>query len=118
MSSQHRPGQRTIQASSGLQWPVIFPDAETGATSYLRELAESAPPSGWSAAGVGERCVTGKAELSTKNAPRSINHQLWVLFGLYEHACGADLGPLVNPVPAHVLGTWSTSLRDSAVASG
>ena len=43
MSSQHRPGQRTIQASSGLPWPVIFPDAETGATSYLRELAESAP---------------------------------------------------------------------------
>lgn len=44
--------------------------------------------------------VTGEAELSSKYAPRTINHQLSVLFGFYEHACAADLGPLVNPVPA------------------
>lgn len=44
--------------------------------------------------------VTGKAELTAKYAPRTINHQLSVLFGFYEHACAADLGPLVNPVPA------------------
>jgi integrase/recombinase XerC len=44
--------------------------------------------------------VTGKAELSARYAPRTINHQLSVLFGFYEHACAADLGPLLNPVPA------------------
>jgi site-specific recombinase XerD len=44
--------------------------------------------------------VTGKTELSAKYAPRTINHQLSVLYGFYEHACTADLGPLMNPVPA------------------
>jgi integrase/recombinase XerC len=44
--------------------------------------------------------LTGKAELSAKYAARTINHQLSVLFGFYEHACAADLGPLINPVPA------------------
>ncbi|MGQ9406369.1 tyrosine-type recombinase/integrase [Mycolicibacterium gilvum] len=44
--------------------------------------------------------MTGKAELSGKYAPRTINHQLSVLFGFYDHACAVDLGPLVNPVPA------------------
>ncbi len=44
--------------------------------------------------------LTGKAELPVKYAARTINHQLSVLFGFYEHACEANLGPLVNPVPA------------------
>lgn len=44
--------------------------------------------------------VTGKADLTTEYAARTINHQLSVLFGLYEHAGAADLGSLVNPVPA------------------
>src|SRR5690242_11133951 len=43
---------------------------------------------------------TGKPVLGRHYAPRTINHQLSVLFGFYEHACAADLGPLVNPVPA------------------
>ncbi|WP_375504592.1 tyrosine-type recombinase/integrase [uncultured Jatrophihabitans sp.] len=44
--------------------------------------------------------VTGKVELTSRYAARTINHQLSVLFGFYDHACAADLGPLVNPVPA------------------
>jgi hypothetical protein len=44
--------------------------------------------------------VTGKAVLGTEYAARTINHQLSVLFGFYEWACAADLGPLMNPVPA------------------
>jgi site-specific recombinase XerD len=43
---------------------------------------------------------TGKAVLGRNYAGRTINHQLSVLFGFYDHACAADLGPLVNPVPA------------------
>jgi site-specific recombinase XerD len=43
---------------------------------------------------------TGKPVLGGHYAARTINHQLSVLFGFYEHACAADLGPLVNPVPA------------------
>ena len=59
----------------------------------LRRRPDGPPPGSVNA-------VTGKAELTTKYAPRTINHQLSVLFGFYEHACAADLGPLVNPVPA------------------
>lgn len=33
-------------------------------------------------------------------AARTINHELSALFGFYQHACDADLGPLINPVPA------------------
>ncbi len=44
--------------------------------------------------------LTGKTSLGTMYAARTINHQLSVLFGFYEWACAADLGPLVNPVPA------------------
>jgi len=44
--------------------------------------------------------LTGKAELSANYAARTINHQLSVLYGFYEHACALDLGPLTNPVPA------------------
>jgi site-specific recombinase XerD len=43
---------------------------------------------------------TGKPIPGRHYAARTINHQLSVLFGFYEHACAADLGPLVNPVPA------------------
>lgn len=43
--------------------------------------------------------VTGKAALGSTYAARTINHQLSVLFGFYEWACTAGLGPLVNPVP-------------------
>jgi site-specific recombinase XerD len=43
---------------------------------------------------------TGKPAPGGHYAARTINHQLSVLFGFYEHACAADLGPLVNPVPA------------------
>lgn len=43
--------------------------------------------------------VTGKAVLPATYGARTINHQLSVLFGFYEHACAADLGPMVNPVP-------------------
>jgi len=44
--------------------------------------------------------TTGKPVLSAKYASRTINHQLSVLFGFYEWACMAEVGPLVNPVPA------------------
>lgn len=44
--------------------------------------------------------VTGKPELPLGYSKRTIDHQLSVLFGFYEFACAADLGPLVNPVPA------------------
>lgn len=47
--------------------------------------------------------IKGGDEVTETPAPfsaRTINHQLSVLFGFYEHACAADLGPLVNPVPA------------------
>jgi integrase len=43
---------------------------------------------------------TGKPVLGRHYASRTINHQLTVLFGFYEHACGGNFGPLVNPVPA------------------
>jgi hypothetical protein len=43
---------------------------------------------------------TGKPVLGRHYPNRTINHQLSVLFGFYEHACTADLGPLVSPVPA------------------
>ncbi|WP_255450588.1 tyrosine-type recombinase/integrase [Skermania sp. ID1734] len=42
----------------------------------------------------------GEGERPPRYAARTINHQLSVLFGFYEYACAADLGPLVNPVPA------------------
>ena len=44
--------------------------------------------------------LTGKTELSVNYAARTINHQLSVLYGFYEHACASELGPLTNPVPA------------------
>ncbi|WP_432945760.1 tyrosine-type recombinase/integrase [Kribbella sp. CA-253562] len=47
--------------------------------------------------------ITGRAVPGVRYAPRTINHQLSVLFGFYEWACGADLGPLINPVPAQRL---------------
>jgi integrase len=59
----------------------------------LRRRPDAPPPGSVNA-------VSGKAELSRGYAARTINHQLSVLFGFYEHACAADLGPLVNPVPA------------------
>ena len=43
---------------------------------------------------------TGKPTRGDHYAARTINHQLSVLFGFYEHTCAAGLGPLVNPVPA------------------
>lgn len=43
---------------------------------------------------------TGKPAAGRHYAARTINHQLSVLFGFYEHARAADLGPLINPVPA------------------
>ena len=43
---------------------------------------------------------TGKPFPDGTTPRRTINHQLSVLFGFYEHACAAGLGPLVNPVPA------------------
>jgi hypothetical protein len=43
---------------------------------------------------------TGKLSPGGHYAARTINHQLSVLFGFYEHTCAAGLGPLVNPVPA------------------
>jgi len=43
--------------------------------------------------------VTGKPELSSTYAPRTINHQLSVLAGFYDWAVTFGLGPLVNPVP-------------------
>ena len=52
----------------------------------LRRRPDAPPPGSVNA-------VTGKTELSGKYAPRTINHQLSVLFGFYEHACAADLGP-------------------------
>lgn len=47
--------------------------------------------------------VTGKTVPGVKYAARTINHQLSVLFGFYEWACAADLGLLINPVPAQRL---------------
>jgi len=43
---------------------------------------------------------TGKQAPGRQYAARTINHQLSVLFGFYDHACAAGFGPLVNPVPA------------------
>jgi integrase/recombinase XerC len=43
---------------------------------------------------------TGKPIPGRHYAAPTINHQLSVLFGFYEHACAAGLGPLINPVPA------------------
>jgi site-specific recombinase XerD len=43
---------------------------------------------------------TGKPTAGDHYAARTINHQLSVLFGFYEHTCSAGMGPLVNPVPA------------------
>jgi len=59
----------------------------------LRRRPESAAPGSVNMA-------TGKPVLSASYAARTINHQLSVLFGFYEHVCAAGLGPLVNPVPA------------------
>lgn len=59
----------------------------------LRRRPERAQPGSVNA-------VTGKTELSAHYASRTINHQLSVLRGFYEHAIVFDLGPLVNPVPA------------------
>lgn len=44
--------------------------------------------------------VTHKSSPNVTFAPRTINHQLTVLSAFYEFAIDADLGPLVNPVPA------------------
>lgn len=44
--------------------------------------------------------ATGKRVPPATYAPRTINHQLSVLFGFYEWADIAGIGPLVNPVPA------------------
>ncbi|BDX31576.1 hypothetical protein TUM20985_21230 [Mycobacterium antarcticum] len=35
--------------------------------------------------------LTGMTELPVKYAARTINHQLSVLFGFYDHACATDL---------------------------
>jgi site-specific recombinase XerD len=43
---------------------------------------------------------TGKTVLGEHYAARTINHQLSVLFGFYEHVCAVGWGPVVNPVPA------------------
>lgn len=40
---------------------------------------------------------TGKAAPGRHYAARTINNQVSVLFGFYDHACAADLGPLVDP---------------------
>ena len=66
---------------------------ETPNPQRLRRRPDGPPPGSVNA-------LTGKTELPVKYAARTINHQLSVLFGFYEHACAADLGPLVNPVPA------------------
>ena len=50
--------------------------------------------------GAGVNAVTGRASRGTGFASRTINHQLSVLAGFYDFALNADLGPLVNPVPA------------------
>ncbi|HEX5534394.1 MAG TPA: tyrosine-type recombinase/integrase [Actinomycetales bacterium] len=44
--------------------------------------------------------VTYKTGPAVTFAPRTINHQLSVLSAFYEFAIEADLGPLINPVPA------------------
>ena len=66
---------------------------ETPNPQRLRRRPD-APPAG----SVNPR--TGKPTPGDHYAARTINHQLSVLFGFYEHACAAGLGPLVNPVPA------------------
>lgn len=43
--------------------------------------------------------ATGKPVPGRHYAARTINHQLSVLYGFYEHACSAGAGPLINPVP-------------------
>lgn len=50
--------------------------------------------------GAGVNVVTGRASPGIGFAPRTINHQLSVLASFYDFALDADLGPLVNPVPA------------------
>lgn len=48
--------------------------------------------------------VTRREGAGVSFAPRTINHQLSVLSSFYDFAIEADLGPLVNPVPAHSRG--------------
>lgn len=43
--------------------------------------------------------VTGKVYLPDAYGRASINHRLSALSSFYEYALGADLGPLINPVP-------------------
>jgi hypothetical protein len=66
---------------------------ETPNPQRLRRRLDAPPPGSVNP-------LTGKPVLPVKYASRTINHQLSVLFGLYEFACVADLGPMVNPVPA------------------
>ena len=65
---------------------------ETPNPQRLRRRADALPPGSVNP-------HTGKPSLGDRYAARTINHQLSVLFGFYEHTCAADLGPLVNPVP-------------------
>lgn len=66
---------------------------ETPNPQRLRRHPNRPPPGSVNA-------LMGKTELPVNYAARTINHQLSVLFGFYDHACATDLGPLVNPVPA------------------
>jgi site-specific recombinase XerD len=144
-----------VEFEWGLQWRVMFPEAEhVAASGFLRDLAASDCSPGtlrsyaydllrwfrflhqrwmpWEhaersdvrefvewlrEASVPQRLnrrpdgpvpgsvnlVRGRAAPGVRYAARTINHQLSVLFGFYEWACGADLGPLINPVPAQRL---------------
>lgn len=60
------------------------------ATSLRRGLDRARLPNG----------VTRKPAPRVAFAPRTINHQLSVLWSFYDFAYETDLGPLVNPVPA------------------
>src|SRR3954469_9789643 len=66
---------------------------ETANPQRLRRWSDAPPPGS-----VNPR--TGKPVPGDHYAARTINHQLSVLFGFYEHASAADLGAVVNPVPA------------------
>lgn len=66
---------------------------ETPNPQRLRRLPDRPRPGSVNA-------LTGKKVLAASYAGRTINHQLSVLFGFYEWACTAGVGPLVNPVPA------------------
>ena len=97
---------------TGIAWNVAGREQVRDLVEYLREApnpqqlrrSPDAP-----VLGSVDR-VTGKPYARPGYAARTINHQLSVLSEFYAFAVDADLGPLVNPVPAQ-RGRWGGRLH-------